>query len=173
MEPGAFGATEPHLDQVADCLDAALRSPDLSGVRDALAALGKSLGERYSVTLTCLVEVFDREQERSLPLLTTGLSTSGGADPFVVSGDSTPHRYVVDGEIRVVPHDHCPKCWGHWDFKWQHRHCPQCDAELGRNCKVLLDSDVCPHCEASRVTASAPGCSACGFVVDPALVVWG
>jgi len=41
-------------------------------VREALAALGKKLGDRYSVTLTCLVEVFDQEKGRTLPCSTPG-----------------------------------------------------------------------------------------------------
>jgi WD domain, G-beta repeat len=124
-------------------------------------------------TLNCAVEVFDQQQERALPLLNTGLSTSEGAEPHRVWGDSTPQRYVVDGQIQVVPHDRCPKCWEAWDFKWEHRKCLHCDTELGKNCKVLLDSDVCPHCEEGKVTATKPRCSTCGFQVDPALVVWG
>lgn len=173
MEPTEFAAAEPHLDQVSELLDSALVSPEFQKVRDVLAALGKSLGNHYSVTLSCLIEVSDNEGMRTLPLLTTGLSTSGGAEPFRVSGDSTPHRYVMDGQICVVPHDRCPRCWGSWDFKWENRHCPHCAAELGKNCKVLLDSDVCPHCEEGRVTATRPKCTKCGFVVESSLVVWG
>lgn len=173
MEPSEFEATEPYLDQIDAELEVALHSRELLKVREALATLGKCLGERYSVTLTCLLEVFDREREQSLPLLTTGLSTSGGSEPCLVSGDSTPQRYVVDGRIGVVPHDRCPKCWELWDFKWEHRHCPHCDAELGRNCKILLDSDVCPQCEEGRVTTRNPVCARCKFVVDSTLVVWG
>ena len=173
MNPSQFEAANPYLDAIGDRLDQVLMSPELHQVREALAALSKRVGERYGVTLTCLVEVFDRERERTLPLLSTGLSTSDGAEPYAFAGDSTPQRYVVEGEIQVVPHDRCPKCWGLWDFKWEHRQCPECDAELGQDCKVLLDSDVCPHCEEGRVTASDPKCSKCGFEVDPALVSWG
>jgi hypothetical protein len=173
MDPTEFAAAEPHIEQIAELLDAALKSPELHKLPETLAALGKSLGERYSVTLSCLIEVSNDDGERTLPLLNTGLSTSGGAEPFRVSGDSTPHRYVMDGQMCVVPHDRCPKCWESWDFKWQHRHCPHCDAELGTNCKILLDSDVCPHCEEGRVTATKPKCTKCGFVVEPGLVVWG
>jgi hypothetical protein len=173
MDPKLFSAADRYLDQLDEALDQALVSPELQQVREALAALGKRLGERYSVTLTCLVEVFDQQQGRTLPLLKTGLSTSNGAEPFPVSGDSTPHRYVVDGQIQVVPHDRCPKCWGAWDLKWQYRDCPHCDAKLGTNCQLLLDSDVCPECEEGEVTASKPTCSQCGFTVDPSLVAWG
>src|SRR6185369_11896184 len=116
------------------------------------AALGKRLGEGYAVSLTCSVEVTDQRKERTLPLLNTGLYTSDGTEPYRTWGDSTPQRYVVEGDIRVVPHDRCPRCWGEWDFKWLHRRCPSCAAELGKNCKVLLDSDVCPNCEQGKVT---------------------
>ena len=173
MDQDHFNAADRHLDEIAEALEPALLSEELGKVRDALAALGKALGERYSVTLSCLVEIFDLQKERSLPLLTTGLSTSSGREPYLVSGDSTPHRYLVDGEIQVVPHDRCPKCWELWDFKWDHRRCQHCDAELGKNVKVLLDSDVCPNCEKGKVSATKPRCSKCGFQVDPSLVSWG
>jgi hypothetical protein len=173
MDQDLFDAADKHIDEIAETLGQALLSPELRNVREALAALSKRLGERYSVTLTCLVEVFDGQKERNLPLLNIGLSTSGGAGPHAVSGDSTRQRYLVDGEIQVVPHDRCPKCWETWDFKWENRRCGHCDAELGKNCKVLLDSDVCPHCERGKVTASKPRCSKCGFEVDPACVAWG
>ena len=29
-----------------------------------------------------------------------------------VWGDSTPQRYIVEGEMAIVPHDYCPTCWG-------------------------------------------------------------
>ena len=173
MDPTLFDAADRHLDEIAEALDQALLSSELEKVRDSLAALGQKLGGRYSVSLTCLVEVYDQQKERTLPFLTAGLSTSNGSEPFSVTGDCTPQRYVVDGQIQVVPHDRCPKCWGQWDFKWEHRRCPTCDAELGQTCKVLLDSDECPHCEKGKVTASKPRCAKCGFAVDPSLVAWG
>ena len=119
MDPTLFDAADRHLDEIAEALDQALLSPELQRVRESLAALGQKLGGRYSVSLTCLVEVYDQQKERTLPFLTAGLSTSNGSKPFSVTGDCTPQRYLVDGEIQVVPHDRCPKCWGAWDFKWK------------------------------------------------------
>jgi hypothetical protein len=54
-----------------------------------------------------------------------------------------------------------------------HRPCTHCDAVLGENCKILLDSDVCPHCEKGKISAQTPRCEECGFEVDPSCVVWG
>jgi hypothetical protein len=173
MDQDRFTAADRQLDKIANLLNRAVQSLELRAVREALAALGKSLGDRYSVNLTCVVEVFDDKMQRTLPMLHTGLSVQSGAEPFPITGDSSPQRYVVDGQIQVVPHDRCPKCWGAWDFKWDSHRCPHRDAELGRNCKVLLDSDVCPLCEEGSVSVREPECSECGFVVDPALVVWG
>ena len=173
MDQELFKAADRHVEELSKILDQVLPSPELQKLRDALAALGKALGKGYSVSLACNVEAYDQQRDRILPFLQAGLSTSEGDEPHQVWGDSTPHRYLVDGRILVVPHDRCPKCWEEWDWKWQHRRCPHCDAELGRNCKVLLDSDLCPHCEEGKVTASQPRCSKCGFEVDPSLVAWG
>lgn len=63
--------------------------------------------------------------------------------------------------------------WELWDFKFIHRSCEHCDAELGKNVKVLLDTDVCPQCERGTVTAVVPRCSECGFQVDSTILTWG
>jgi hypothetical protein len=173
MDPGLFKEADRHVTDVADVLDRALQSPEFGELREALASLSKLFGDGYCVRLTCVVEVLDDERERTLPLLNTGLSTAAGERPYRTWADSTPHRYLVDGQIQVVPHDRCPRCWGPWDFKLQNRICPTCDAELGRDCKLLPDSDVCPNCEEGRVTASEPGCLKYGFKVDSSLVAWG
>jgi hypothetical protein len=172
MDRPEFDAAQPHLDKIAELLDKAFES-DLVPLRDALAALGKELGSRYSVALECTASVFDGERERGLRMLTTGLATSDEGDPYRTWGDSTAARYVVDGEIQVVPHDCCPKCWETWDFKIKKRSCQNCGATLGENVKILLDTDVCPSCEEGKVSMATPTCDKCGFEVDSELVVWG
>jgi hypothetical protein len=118
-------------------------------------------------------EKFDQEKERSLPLLQTGLSGFGDEEPHIATGDSSPQKYVADGEIQVVPHDRCPRCWEIWDFKFDNRSCRECGATLGENVKVLLDTDVCPNCEEGKVSMATPVCHQCGHEVDLNLVVWG
>ena len=106
-------------------------------------------------------------------LLTLGLSTSEGKPPFKIYGDSTPQKYVVNGEIQVVPHDRCPHCYGVWDFKLNHLSCTECGATMGQEVKLLLDTDVCPFCEEGKVSLTAPVCEKCGHQIDPSVVVWG
>src|SRR5438874_1848832 len=65
MDQDLFNAADRHIDEISELLDAALLSPELQKLREAIAALGKRLGERYSVTLSGLVEVFDRQKERN------------------------------------------------------------------------------------------------------------
>ena len=173
MDQERFEVADRQVEKIAEILDQMLVSPEFRNLRQAFAALGKDVGEGCSVSLTCLVEVFDETNGRTLPLLNTGLCASGGREPYRTWGDSSPQRYLVGGRIQVVPHDRCLRCWGPWDFKWQNRRCGRCGAELGRDCKVLLDSDTCPHCEQGRVTASEPKCPGCGFEVDLSAVAWG
>jgi hypothetical protein len=87
-------------------------------LRSVLTALGDALGRGYHVEFDVAVRVFDEEQERTLPLLSTGLSTTEGKEPYRTWNDCTSQRYVADGDILVVPHDRCPRCWETWDFKF-------------------------------------------------------
>lgn len=173
MDRSSFESADPIIDQLAEMVDQVLDSDQFEAIRQALFRLSEAAGSRYSVNLTVSVDVFDPGRSNPLPLLTTGFSTSEGKPPFRTWGDSSPQKYVVDGEMQVVPHDRCPRCHGPWDFKFRHPSCPGCGASLGRDVKILLDTDVCPHCEEGRVSMSSPVCGKCGSRVDPALVVWG
>ena len=133
------------------------------------------MGSRYSVDLGVTVNVSDGEEERehALPLLQTGLCGFDRDKPYQTMPDCSPQKYVADGEIQIVPHDRCPKCWGIWDLKFDNRSCGECGATLGEGVKVLLDADLCPDCERGKVSMRHPRCSECGYKADPKLVTWG
>jgi hypothetical protein len=173
MDRSTFEAADLITDEIAAELDELLDSDEFSAVRVALARLSETVGSRYSVNLNVCVDVFDAERSNALPLLNVGLSTSKGNAPHKTYGDSTPQKYVVEGEIQVVPHDRCPKCYGVWDFKLTHPGCSGCGATLGREVKLLLDTDVCPFCEEGAVSLTAPVCDKCGQQIYPGIVVWG
>jgi len=173
MDRNTFETIDPIVDEIADVLNGLLKSAETEKLRSLLTRLNKAVGDRREVNLVITVDVFDPEKERCLPLLQTGMSGFGGDKPYQTWSDSTPGRYIVEGEMLVVPHDRCPKCWETWDFKFQTRSCPHCGAALGRDVKLLLDTDVCPHCEKGKVTVSRPTCTGCGYVVDLNDVVWG
>jgi hypothetical protein len=111
LDPTTFAAADPIVDKIADAVDAALLSEQLSELRHLLEELGNALGQRYSAELSVSVQIFDREGKRAIPLLNTGLSTTDDGPPYRTWGDSTPQRYLVGNEIQVVPHDRCPRCW--------------------------------------------------------------
>lgn len=173
MDQAAFHDADPVIDEISEMVDQALASDHLTALRKALVKLSETLGNRYSVGLNVALDIFDQKLERTMAVLNTGLSCSDAKEPYRTWGDSTLQRYVVDGQIQVVPHDRCPKCWDAWDFKLMHKKCPHCDATLGENCKLLLDTDLCPHCEAGTVSMAKPKCGKCGFEIDPKLVTWG
>lgn len=177
MDQDLWNIADKGIDQIADKLDQLLGSPAMTDIKNLLGDLGVKLGGQFDISLNCIVDVFDRDTDRprehALGLLNTGLSTNQNGEVYRTCGDTIAHRYVVDGEIHVVPHDRCPKCWGEWNFKWRHRSCTHCNAVFGENCKILLDSDVCPHCEQGKVSAQNPCCEECGFDVEPSCVVWG
>jgi hypothetical protein len=173
MDGELWQQADEQIDQVAERIDEILDSPTFDDVRAALAELQTTLRGRLHVSLTCLLEVSDEQHEVPLPLLSMGISADDDGGVYRTWNDSTPQRYLVDGNIRVVPHDRCPSCWNVWDFKWEDRACRHCPAVLGENCRVLLDSDVCPHCEQGKVSLQHPACDRCGWQVDPRWVVWG
>ena len=173
MNDAEFEAMEPLLDSAADQLDALLESDGFQGLNDAIQKISASLPEGMSVTLSCNIEVFDREREKSLRLLDMGITTADGDTPYRCDSDATFQRYVVSGDICRVPHDYCPSCWGMWGFKDRNRECPGCGIVLGNEMKILLDTDICPHCEKGKVSAADPRCSNCGYEVDLDIVTWG
>lgn len=173
MDQQTWRVVDGQLDNLAKELGRLLLSSEAESLREMLANLARSVADRHNINLTCVIDAFDEQVEHSLPLLTIGLGTRANGDVYPTAGDSTPGRYVVDGEIEVVPHDRCPQCLDVWDFKLDHPTCPHCDATLGVNCWVLLDSDVCPNCEKGKVSATKPHCTKCSFKFDPRLVKWG
>lgn len=173
MDRDTFEKVDPLLDKLAESTERLLNSSEISELRGLLTKLGKILGERYTASLSLTVDVFDRVRERSLPVLQTGLTGFDQDEPYRFTDDCSPQKYVVDGEMQVVPHDRCPKCWGVWDFKFDRRSCRECGATLGKDVKLLLDADVCPNCEEGKVSLNQPRCPDCGYEVDVNLVVWG
>jgi hypothetical protein len=170
VDPETFDSVQPLLDQIAEFAEQQLGANEL---RQLIADLGNLVGNRRIASLTIVVEVFDENRGCCLPLLTTGLSAFHGKEPFRTWGDSTPQRYVVDDGIKVVPHDRCPHCWQTWDFKLQNSSCSHCGTTMGKNCKLLLDSDACPWCHEGKVTVAMPRCDKCGYEVDCQKVVCG
>jgi hypothetical protein len=173
MDRSTFESADLVVDEIADKLDVLLDADQFSEIRLALARLSKTVGPRYSVNLNVYVDVFDAQRFNALPLLNVGLTTSTGEKPYKTYGDSAPQKYVVEGEIQVVPHDHCPKCYGLWDFKLKHPSCSECGATMGAEVKLLLDTDVCPFCDEGKVSLTVPVCDKCGQRIDPGVVVWG
>jgi len=173
MTEDLFKLLDPLLDPISAKLQEVLESADFQTVREALLKVSASLPGDVSLTLNCNLEAFDPKRGHSMKLLQIGLTTSKGIPPYTCWGDSTAHRYLVRGTICQVPHNYCPECWGEWDFKDMHRTCPNCGVEMGKDVKILLDSDVCPNCEEGKVGIGQPTCSKCGHTVDLAIVAWG
>ena len=115
MEQNLWKITDETLDQIAEEFDQLLDSPAVTEIKKLLCDLDIKLGTEFTVSLSCIVDVCDENTDRrehALRLLTTGLSFSENGEVYRTSGDSSPQRYVVDGDIQVVPNDQCPKCCG-------------------------------------------------------------
>ena len=173
MDKTSFETADPIVDEIAEVANELLESSETAKLRSLLTKLNKAIGSRYLVGLHLNVDVFDTEKERCLPLLQTGLAGFDRDKPFLACGDSSLKRYIAGGEMVIVPHDRCPLCWEEWDFKFLHPACSHCGVTLGKDVKVLLDTDVCPNCEDGEVSMSQLSCPKCGFKVDPSYVTWG
>jgi hypothetical protein len=146
MDAAIFKAIQPLLDQFAEVAEKHLESAELHHL---LSNLGK--GKIASLSLT--VEVHDSDRNRTLPLLTTGLSAMADKDPYRIWGDSTPQRYVVNEGIQVVPHDRCPVCWELWDFKLQNSSCPNCGTTPSNGMKKMMRSGTIFWLSPDRTTS--------------------
>src|SRR5271157_1422849 len=166
MDKETFETIDPILGDIAVVANELLESTATEDLRCLLTNLNSTLGNRYLVSLHLNVTVFDTEMERCLPVLQTGFTGFDRDKPYQAIGGSTPQHYIVDGDMAVVPHDRCPQCWGKWDFKLQHSSCPHCGVSLGKEVKILLDTDVCPNCEEGKVSDSHPRCRKCGSEVE-------
>lgn len=173
MKATEFAVLDPLVESLDESCEQWLMSDQLAELREALRKAAAALPPNYSVTIDVELRVFDQERDQAMHLLSTGLSSSGGATPYRTSGDCSIHRYIADGELCELPHDRCPRCWDIWDFKQKHPACSHCGASLGHDVKLLLDRDTCPHCEKGHLTAHKPQCDNCGFMIDPSFVNWG
>jgi hypothetical protein len=136
MDKNTFDAADPIIDDIADATTVLFNDASAKELRNLLTKLQEAVGSQFLLNLTLNVDIFDEEDGRCLPLLQTGLSGFGIGEPFQTWNDSSSQRYIADGEMLVVPHDRCPKCWEEWDFKFEHPTCPNCKATLGEDVKV-------------------------------------
>lgn len=171
MTPEDFRQTETKLDAIAEQLGEWLDVESSQQLKRQLTELSKHLG--LSISLELNVTASDETRQHSLPLLQTGLATRESSEPYQFWSDSTPMRYVANGEITVVPHDRCPVCWGAWDFKYRHPACTSCGSRMGDEVKLLIDSDCCPSCEEGTVSPEQLKCDQCAFEVNSDHVNWG
>lgn len=173
MKENEFERLNALADQLNSRCDEWFDSPAMVEFKKLLQRASALLPDSYSLELSVELRVLDEPRRGFVRMLTAGLGCNAGQPPFRCSGDSTPQRYIVDGELCEIPHDYCPRCWGDWDFKFDNPQCPDCGCRLGPDLKILLDRDTCPRCEKATVSFHKPTCPRCGFFVNPEYVSWG
>jgi len=173
MKQSEFTALDKLVDEADEKAEEWLQSEALSELRAALEKAVALFPDEYQVSLDVKLNVFDGQRERSIELLSHGLCFSPGIQTFEASGTSSPHRYIVDGELCELPHEYCPHCWADWVMKLERPVCPSCGYEMGNQVKLLLDNDLCPFCEDGEITLANPQCQKCGYEVNPAFIAWG
>ena len=141
-------------------------------VKEILSDLSKEDSD-YTPEIGFELCLTSERKENTIDILKTGISFSEESDGFRTEGSSSFSRYLLNGEIHDLPHEYCPNCWESWLYKFESLECPSCEIELGKDLKLLLDSDECPHCGEGKVTRDNPNCTSCNFFADPKYVSWG
>ena len=172
MKIEEFKLLEPVSEAINTKFEQMVNIGEFTEIKQLLEEAVNDLPESYSLNLNVEFSVFDNEQQKTIKLLQTGLTTSGG-EPYQHSADTDQQKYIVDGEMCIVPEEFCPNCWGDWMFKFKHNKCKSCEYELGKQVKYLLDDDICPMCQVGTVTINNPVCSDCGYEVESEKVMWG
>jgi hypothetical protein len=171
MDQPTSASVEYFKRQLDVAMEPIIEGPAIKKSCQLIEELSETLGCPYSISLNVTVEICDGD--KSLPILQTGLTSSHGRTAFRTRNDFSLRRYLVNGEIRVVPTGRCPGCWAIWDPKTKSHCCEGCDLCMGGNCRILLDSGICPSCEQGCVAIAKPVCDRCGYRVDLSLAAWG
>lgn len=173
MKKSLYEKLDGLVDELASEVTSVLQSELILRIKKRLTQITLELDSSHALSLDICLNVFDADRDRTIALMQTGLGTNDDAETYQCWGDSSAQRYVVNGEVTMVPHNYCPACWAIWDEKERHTQCLGCGVVFGREVKLLLDSDLCPQCEGAEVTCANPRCEHCGFTIDPQHVVWG
>ena len=155
MKESEFKSLDSLADAVDEQCDRWFASPEFAALEAALRNASAALPPTYSVAINVELLVFDEDREQSLSLLTTGVNTSQGKGPAARRATLRFIGTSWEGRFCELPHDRCPHCWKEWDFKLQHPTCPSCGYSLGKEVKLLLDRDICPHCERGSLRPSS------------------
>ena len=173
MDADQFDKIDELADDVYDKFDELHKKGIFADIETKMKEICSHLKEGDSISVNFDVEVFSAEKEQTITLIKRGLACSRDQETHLVRSGSTAHRYIVNGQIVKLPHDSCPNCWGEWDFKLLHTTCLSCEYTMGKEIKLLLDTDVCPNCEKGKVSRSNPKCEKCGVALDSGMINWG
>lgn len=174
MEKEIFDKFDKLGEKIHDKFEELDKKGVFSDIEKEMNKICSKLPEKYSCSFRFVLDVGDSEKEASLPIWEVGIGVFGQNKPYrITGGASTIHTYVINGNIRKLPHDYCPGCWNRWDFKLQNTSCPSCGILMGKEVKILLDTDICPHCEKGKISRKTPKCDKCGYEVDGTMVHWG
>ncbi|AQQ71164.1 hypothetical protein SMSP2_01530 [Limihaloglobus sulfuriphilus] len=173
MKDNEFKKLGPLTDKTNSFIDDLHKSGALDALLNELKSVTNQLPESYSVSIDFQLNVCDSNKETSVPLLQTGFVAGKGIELYRHYGDTATQKYLVDGEMCIIPDDYCPHCWEEWDLKFMNPTCPYCDYRLGKEIKYLLDDNTCPWCQEGKVSIDNPTCDNCGKKIDGDMIAWG
>ncbi|MHC4497411.1 MAG: hypothetical protein ACYSYM_16480 [Planctomycetota bacterium] len=103
MKDSEFKLLDPLADSINDKFE---ELHEAGAFKHILHELKKAVAQppnTYSVSFDIRVNVFDTDREKGLSLLTMGFNANKGQEPYRHYGDTSPQKYLVDGEMCIVP----------------------------------------------------------------------
>ena len=171
MNPQVAEKVNALADKAHDFFEEVKKSDAFKALVTEMKNIGQDPSEFISLGLE--LKLFNTQKEGQLDIYSSGMQSNGEGEPSPYQGGETFEKFLLHGDIQVVPNGKCPQCYQAWDFKDMSPSCSNCAIELGPKLKYLIDSDHCPNCEGGTVTRSQPSCDKCDYVADPKRVTWG
>jgi hypothetical protein len=161
-------------DEIAELFDQLDSEGRFNKIKELLKEATPYLPKDTSLTFDTLLQLRDNSANKpSIVYYEMGITTAQEGEPYVAYGTSTYTTYLLNGEPVRLPSDYCPNCWGNWDFKLKNHRCSHCGISMGKEVKILLDVNLCPHCEEGTMSSKQPICNKCGCEINPDFIYWG
>lgn len=137
-----------------------------------VARVSDAAGEGRTAQLRVTFQIDDEVKPGVLPLIDITLRAHTGDEPCQRIMAVDLQCWARGAELVCVPRNQCPDCWQPWNFQQEHSVCQACGLQVGQSCLLVIEHELCPHCQEGQVTEDEPWCGECGYEVDDTRTIW-